>query len=265
MRRASRRRRSTIFTIPGFSNPDVEPETSKNFEGGVYWNGNLPRRPRRASRDRLSQPGVAAHRLPVRRRLQLRAAQRQPRDAARRDAGTRSARRRRRHRRCVARPPVARGRCHWQPAAAPCAPARRGHCRVSRRPGAARRGAGRLVVALRGPCEPREDGRLRRSSISPPNGWCCRAGRSSRARTTCSTRTTSSPRASAPAARRCSPACAPCCDDANGTNWPMTARPAVAGIRAATSAGCARHRIALCGAAARGGRRSKPSTTPGRR
>ena len=24
---------------PGFSNPDVKPETSKNFEGGIYWNG----------------------------------------------------------------------------------------------------------------------------------------------------------------------------------------------------------------------------------
>jgi vitamin B12 transporter len=26
---------------PGFSNPDVKPETSKNFEGGIYWNGTL--------------------------------------------------------------------------------------------------------------------------------------------------------------------------------------------------------------------------------
>jgi len=26
---------------PGFSNPDVKPETSKNFEGGIYWNANL--------------------------------------------------------------------------------------------------------------------------------------------------------------------------------------------------------------------------------
>jgi len=27
---------------PGFSNPDLVPETSKNVEAGVYWNGNLP-------------------------------------------------------------------------------------------------------------------------------------------------------------------------------------------------------------------------------
>ena len=26
---------------PGFSNPDVKPETSKNFEGGIYWTANL--------------------------------------------------------------------------------------------------------------------------------------------------------------------------------------------------------------------------------
>lgn len=26
---------------PGFSNPDLVPETSKNLEGGVYWNGNV--------------------------------------------------------------------------------------------------------------------------------------------------------------------------------------------------------------------------------
>jgi vitamin B12 transporter len=26
---------------PGFSNPALKPETSKNFEGGIYWNGNL--------------------------------------------------------------------------------------------------------------------------------------------------------------------------------------------------------------------------------
>ena len=26
---------------PGFSNPDLVPETSKNLEGGLYWNGNV--------------------------------------------------------------------------------------------------------------------------------------------------------------------------------------------------------------------------------
>ena len=26
---------------PGFSNPDLVPETSKNLEGGIYWNGNV--------------------------------------------------------------------------------------------------------------------------------------------------------------------------------------------------------------------------------
>jgi vitamin B12 transporter len=41
MRPASRRRRSNDLYYPGFSNPDVKPETSKNFEGGIYLNGNL--------------------------------------------------------------------------------------------------------------------------------------------------------------------------------------------------------------------------------
>ena len=64
---------------PGFSNPDLVPETSKNLEGGIYWNGNVETRERGAARHRLSQPRVAAHHLSMRRRLQLRAAQRESR------------------------------------------------------------------------------------------------------------------------------------------------------------------------------------------
>ena len=78
---------------PGFSNPDLVPETSKNLEGGIYWNGNVEAASVElravAYRNRVS----AAHRFPVRRRLQLRAAQRQSRDARRRDAGHGDARR----------------------------------------------------------------------------------------------------------------------------------------------------------------------------
>ena len=44
---------------PGFSNPDLVPETSKNLEGGVYWNGNVEAREPRARaivyRNRVSQ------------------------------------------------------------------------------------------------------------------------------------------------------------------------------------------------------------------
>ena len=40
---------------PGFSNPDLVPETSKNLEGGVYWNGNVEaREPRSCARSSIA-------------------------------------------------------------------------------------------------------------------------------------------------------------------------------------------------------------------
>ena len=77
--RASRRRRSTISTSPASPIPTSCPRRRGTSKAGVYWNGNVDARERRAARDRLPQPGVAAHRVPVRRRLQLRAAQRRNR------------------------------------------------------------------------------------------------------------------------------------------------------------------------------------------
>ena len=74
---------------PGFSNPDLVPETSHNVEGGVYWNGDAADASVEARaigyRNRIER----TDRVPVRRRFQLRAAERRPCDARRRDAGRR--------------------------------------------------------------------------------------------------------------------------------------------------------------------------------
>ena len=58
---------------PGFSNPDLEPETARNVEGSVHWSGQL-------GAWRIGARAVAwynqvrrADRVPVRRRVQLRA------------------------------------------------------------------------------------------------------------------------------------------------------------------------------------------------
>ena len=149
--RASRRRRSTTSISPDSRNPDLVPETSQEPRGG-----------RLLERQRRRRASVEARAIVYRNRVSqliifqcdvdfnLRAAQRESRDARRRDARPGSPRRQRRDAHGVARHPVTGGRRHRQAPAAAGAPAWRVDGGLSGGTRAARRGAHRLVVALRG-------------------------------------------------------------------------------------------------------------------
>ena len=95
---------------PGFSNPDLVPETSKNLEGGIYWNGSVAAATRGIARHRLSKPGVAAHHFQCDADFNCAPHNVNRAHARRRDARPRSPRRQRRDARGVARHPVAGGR-----------------------------------------------------------------------------------------------------------------------------------------------------------
>ena len=148
--------------FPGFSNPDLAPETSRNVEAGVVLDGRSGRRAHRRARDRLPQPRARADRVPVRRRLQLRAAERRPRDARGRHAGgsTRAGAARRSTASLDLQSPT--DDATGQPAAAPRAHARRARGAAA---GRARCSVGAELVAssLRydDAANTRADGRLR--------------------------------------------------------------------------------------------------------
>ena len=66
---------------PGFSNPNLVPETSRNVEGGVYGNGASGDTQWELQRDRMVQPRQQPDRVRMRCQFQLRAAKRRERHA----------------------------------------------------------------------------------------------------------------------------------------------------------------------------------------
>ena len=91
---------------PGFSNPNLVPETSHNLEAGAYWNANVNDASFSARADRVSQSRFGPDRLPMRRRLQLRPTERRPRHPRGGDARVRHPIAQWRGNRCLARPAI---------------------------------------------------------------------------------------------------------------------------------------------------------------
>ena len=134
---------------PNFANPESRAGDVAQCRRWRLLDRCRGRRERRDPGDCLSQPDPRADRVPVRCRLQLRAAERGPRHARRRHARRRPAHRRRRHGGGIARRAIAAGRPHRQAAAAACAAARRAGRGLPDRARPSRPRSHRVVAALR--------------------------------------------------------------------------------------------------------------------